>query len=155
MLTVQEAGWLARAGVDWADVILVSVCETEDLGDSTDPQMQPAIDYRSSDRASDAIGWPFGNNAGNLPITIRGDTAIDLDTGTRDDVKETVLPKIKWFRSRGLSNWRVERIQFGYDVDSGDDANTPGLYERITDITTSARSSAARTRCRSPTSATA
>jgi hypothetical protein len=134
MRTVQEAGWLARAGAGWHDEILVKLCTTEDLGDATDPHLQPALDYRSVDRGATADGWPLGNNAGNQTIVVRGDvTPLNVLAwdGLFDDVPR---PKIKSFSSRDLNNWAFEDLQFGYDVGSGADYNTFGQHERCTDL---------------------
>lgn len=133
--TAQAACFVARSGgtigVDaWRDTVLVEICETAVL-DATlrDPHMQPQLDHRWTDRSDAVVGWPFGNNAGNLPILVKGNCTI---TDQNDLLIDGVtMPKILRRMSRGLNNWEFENIQFGYD---GDDAySTLGSFERNTD----------------------
>ncbi len=135
LITVQRAGWLVRADVGWADTILVNRCETAVISPSApDTHVQPPLDYRSTERAVDAVGWPLGDNAGNEPVVVLGNVAIDLDTGTVEDVKTVPLPTLKFIGVRGLNNWQFKRLQVGYDAGSGDDHSTPSSFERVTDI---------------------
>lgn len=129
LLTAQAAGWLARADTDWHDEILIRRNTTRVLdGTSVDPYMQPALDYRSTDRGPSAVGWPYGSNEGNETITIRGEVDPNADPFE-------ALPTVRAFGQRGLNNWSVEDLQFGFDVGSGYDHNTLSNIERVTDIT--------------------
>jgi hypothetical protein len=135
--TLQQAGWLARAGTTWADTILVkpSTDPGTDLGVAHDPNMQAATDYRYINRGAFAAspGWPLGDNSGNPPIVVQGDVATPF----------VDMPKVHSWHSRGLKNWTVQDIQFGYDVSdeaaraagTGWDYRTSSTFERVADFT--------------------
>lgn len=132
--TVQAACFVARSGpanegypVGWADTVLVEPCLTATL-DATlrDPHMQPQLDHRWTDRSDAVVGWPYGNNADNQRITVRGNCVINDQTDCLND--GVVMPKILRRMSRALDGWNFENIQWGYD---GDDAySTLGSFER-------------------------
>jgi hypothetical protein len=143
-LTLNAACNVARADPTWHDTILV---KRSTLGHAwpgnVDPNVQPQLDHRWTNRADAAPGWLFGLNGGNQPILVKGEIALS----SRADVVAAggtgALPKLHRMMWRGLTNWQFEGFQVGYDVTSdaartagtGHDFSTLGAWERSTDIT--------------------
>jgi hypothetical protein len=143
-LTLNAACNVARADTTWADTILV---KRSTLGHAwpgaTDPNMQPQLDNRFTNRADDAPGWLFRLNGGNQPITVKGEISLTSRADVVAAGGTSALPKLYRMMWRGLTNWSFEGFQIGYDVSSdaarlagtGHDFSTLGAWERSTDIT--------------------
>jgi Bacterial Ig-like domain/Right handed beta helix region len=143
-LTLNAACNVARADTTWHDTILV---KRSTLGHAwpggIDPNMQPQLDHRFTNRADAAPGWLFGLNDGNQTIVVKGEITLT----SRADVVAAggtgALPKLHRMMWRGLTNWQFEGFQVGYNVSSdaariagtGHDFSTLGAWERSTDIT--------------------
>lgn len=129
LLTATAAANLAYATPDdadtpWGDTVLVYPAENANPDDQHgETSVYNFLDHRSFSRGTFPGGWPFGDNDGFHPITVKGNLDVD---GTK--------PKMAGLNTRGLTNWVFEDIQFGYDVGSGFEYNTITTLERVGDL---------------------
>lgn len=124
LLTPDRAGMLAYATETWGDTILLKRADAANPEDERgEMTCYPVMDHRLNTRGARPAGYPFGDNTGNLPITVKGEIVADVRAALRG------------FTSRRLKNWAFEDLQFGYDVDGGNDYLTLNAVERGEDLT--------------------
>lgn len=133
LLTPDRAAMLAFAtpadGSNWGDTILISRAAAANPDDERgEATCYPIMDHRLNTRGARPAGYPFGDNSGNAPITVKGDVTVDITAlGT--------YAAIRGFTSRRLKNWAFEDLQFGYDIGGGNDYLTLNAVERAEDLT--------------------
>jgi hypothetical protein len=117
--SIQQAGMLAYATVDWADTIQVEPAANADPENELDTSVYAGLTHRMLP-TGDVL--PFGDNSGNVAITLQG------------HVVDGVMPKVAKINGTTLRNWVVQDFQQGYDVGSGDDCLTIGTLIDTSDL---------------------
>lgn len=131
--TPQRAAGLAKAAPAWADTILVKPSPAANPLDASDESVYP----RMVTGHNGAARYPFANNAGNLPILLKGDLSggTSVAGGSTNHQAPLGLPKIAGFDIDTLVNWHIEDIHFGYTYGSGFDVLNISSATTCTDIT--------------------
>lgn len=121
--SVQAACAVAYATPTWADTVLVKPATAADPA-NIDPAIYKAVDHLYLRAVEYPAGLQFGDNSGNLPITVIGDS---FNSGQK--------AKLAGINGRRLKNWVFEGFQVAYDRGSGNDSATLSSLQSCEDLT--------------------
>lgn len=129
--TLQRAATLAFATDTFADTIGVFAADAADAANTIDPSVYAPMHHKWT--GGDVL--PFGDNTGNLPITVVGIQG-NLPANEWDKIPKILPPQGQFKNWVWMSDSPSDHkaFQVGYDVGSGDDNLTIGSLTLVEDL---------------------